>query len=194
MTLDDESTQVLNFSSKLISDYPEDRRRQFVVSYYLCDKTMAIFETIVPNSGFRGGKFLQRTRVRDPATKKFFEGDAFYIGARIFVSGRTFELLDAAPHTLCLMEAHSDDFPEANLPIVIQKLTNLANQSTKRVRERFEVYDPRKTGFVATDEAKEVFSAFVPQISKHEVLTLTRAFDKNDGTYDYNLLLTHMRA
>jgi hypothetical protein len=138
MALDDESTQVLNFSSKLISDYPEDRRRQFVVSYYLCDKTMAIFETIVPNSGFRGGKFLQRTRVRDPTTKKFFEGDAFYIGARIFVSGRTFELLDAAPHTLCLMEAHSDDFPEANLPLVIRKLINLTSQSTQNIRERLD--------------------------------------------------------
>jgi hypothetical protein len=194
MALDDESTQVLNFSSKLISDYPEDRRRQFVVSYYLCDKTMAIFEAIVPNSGFRGGKFLQRTRVRNATTKKFFEGDAFYVGARIFVSGQTFELLDAAPHTLCLMEAHSDDFPEANLPIVIQNLINGAKQTTKSVRALFEGYDTRKTGFVAIEEAKAVFDSFVPQITKHAVLTLVRAFDKNDGTYDYDLLLTHMRA
>jgi hypothetical protein len=194
MAPDDESTQVLNFSSKLISDYPEDSRRQFVVSYYLCDKTMAIFEMIIPNSGFRGGKFLQRTRVRDPTTKKFFEGDAFYIGARIFVSGRTFELLDAAPHTLCLMEAHSDDFPEANLPLVIGNLIAAANQSTRSVRDLFEAYDPRKTGAVSVDDAGAVFSTFVPQITKHAALTLTRAFDKNDGTYDYDLLLTHMRA
>jgi hypothetical protein len=194
MSLDDESTQVLNFSSKLVSDYPEDRRRQFVVSYYLCDKTMAIFETIVPNSGFRGGKFLQRTRVRDPATKKFFEGEAFYVGARIFVSGRTFELLDAAPHTLCLMEAHSDDFPEANLPLVLGNLIGVANQSTRSLRELFESYDTRKIGLVAVDEAKAIFTSFVPQITKHAVLTLVRAFDKNDGTYDYGLLLTHLRA
>jgi hypothetical protein len=192
MALDDESTQVLNFSSKLISKYPEDRRRQFVVSYYLCDKTMAIFETVVPNSGFRGGKFLQRTRVRDPSTKTFFEGDAFYVGARIQVSGRTFELLDAAPHTLCLMEAHSEDFPEANLPLVLQNLVLIANQSEKNVRERFQAYDPTMTGLVSTEEAKAVFTEFVPQISKHTALTLTRAFDKNDGTYDYNLLMTHI--
>ena len=48
--MDDESTQILNFKAKLISDYPEDRRRQFMISYYLCDKTMAIFEAAVPNS------------------------------------------------------------------------------------------------------------------------------------------------
>jgi hypothetical protein len=194
MSLDDESTQVLNFSSKLVSDYLEDRRRQFVVSYYLCDKTMAIFETIVPKSGFRGGKFLQRTRVRDPATKKFFEGDAFYVGARIRVSGQIFELLEAAPHTLCLMEAHADDFPDANLPRVIANLVSVAAQTTKNVRALFEEYDRRKTGLVSVEEARAVFSKFVPQISKHAVFTLTRAFDTNDGTYDYILLLTHMRA
>jgi hypothetical protein len=71
--MDDESTPVLDFSSKMVSDCPENRRRRFVVSHYLCDKTTAIFETIVPNSGFLGGKFLRRTRVRDPAIEKFFE-------------------------------------------------------------------------------------------------------------------------
>jgi hypothetical protein len=149
---------------------------------------MAIFETIVPNSGFRGGKFLQRTRVRDPATKKFFEGDAFYVGARIFVSGRTFELLDAAPHTFCLKEAHFDDFPEAILPLVLQ------NQSTGSVRALFEGYDRRKIWVVTVEEAKAIFTCFVPQVTKHAVLTLLRSFDNNDGTYNYNLLLTHMRA
>jgi hypothetical protein len=193
MALDDESTQVLNFSSKLISDYPEDRRRQFVVSYYLCDKTMAIFETIVPNSGFRAGKFLQRTRVRDPATKQFFEPSAFYVGAKIQVSGRVFELLDAAPHTFCLMEAHSEDFPEANITVVVQKLTQIAQQTTKSIRALFEVLDERKTGFVAVEDAKQIFSQFVPDITKHAAITLTRAFDKNDGTFEYRILLQYLK-
>jgi hypothetical protein len=194
MAVDDESTQVLNFSSKLISDYPEDRRRQFVVSYYLCDKSMAIFEMVVPNSGFRAGKFLQRTRVRDPETKKFLEPSSFFVGARIHVSGRVFELLDAAPHTFCLMEAHSDDFPEANITTVIQNLTQSCRQTTKSVRALFEELDSRKTGFVSADDAKTIFAGFVPAISKHAVITLARAFDRNDGTYDYNLLLQYMRV
>jgi hypothetical protein len=192
--MDDESTQVLNFSSKLVSDYPEDRRRQFVVSYYLADKTMAIFEMIVPNSGFKGGKFLQRTRVRDPTTGQFFEPSAFYVGAQIQVSARVFDLLDAAPHTLNLMEAHSDDFHEANINTVVSNLVSVALQDTKSLRESFEAYDTRKTGFVGLDEAKSIFAKFVPPLTKHAVLTLTRAFDKNDGTYDYGLLLKFIRA
>ncbi|OHT06166.1 hypothetical protein TRFO_25861 [Tritrichomonas foetus] len=192
--MDDENTQVLNFSAKMISDYPEDRRRQFVVSYYLCDKTMAVFEMQVPNSGFRAGKFLQRTRVRDPKTKQFFEPSAFYVGAKIHVSGRNFELLDAAPHTLCLMEAHADDFPEADITTVIQNLINVCMQTTKSVRAIFEEKDPRKTGFVSIDDAKAIFKQFVPQITPHAVITLTRACEHDDGTYEYTLLLNYMRA
>jgi hypothetical protein len=155
---------------------------------------MAIFEEIVPNSGFKGGKFLQRTRVRDPETGQFFEPSAFYIGAFIRCSARVFELLDAAPHTLNLMEAHSDDFPEANITTVVQSLTSIALQDTKSVRELFEAYDPQKTGYVGIDEAKQIFAKFVPKITKHAVLTLARAFDKGDGTYEYALLLKFMRA
>ena len=194
LDMDDENTQVLNFSAKMISDYPEDRRRQFVVSYYLCDKTMAIFEMQVPNSGFRAGKFLQRTRVRDPKTKQFFEPSAFYVGAKIHCSGRVFELLDAAPHTLCLMEAHSDEFPEADISNVIQNLIGICQQTTRDIRALFEEKDTRKTGFVQVEDAKELFKQFVPQITPHAVLTLVRAFEKDDGTYEYNLLLNYMRA
>lgn len=191
--MDDEATQVLNFSSRMISDYPEDRRRQFVVSYFLCDKTMAIFEMQVPNSGFKAGKFLQRTRVRDPKTKQFFEPSAFYVGAKIHVSGRVFDLIDAAPHTLCLMEAHSDDFPEADLPAVIENLVHICQADTKNIRPLFEAKDPAKRGTCSLEDAKAVFQTFVPKITPHAVLTLVRGFDR-DGTYDYASLLKYIRA
>jgi Ca2+-binding EF-hand superfamily protein len=92
------------------------------------------------------------------------------------------------------MEAHSDDFPEANITAVVQNLLNIALADTKSVRELFEAYDPRKTGFVGVDEAQSIFAKFVPKITKHAALTLARAFDKGDGTYDYGLLLKFMRA
>ena len=192
--MDDENTQVLNFSARLVSEFPEDRRRQFVVSFYLCDKTLAVFEIQVPNSGFAGGKFLQRTRIRDPKTKKFYEPSAFYIGAKIQTSGRTFELLEAAPHTLNLMEAHSDEFPEADITTVIQNLIHVCQQTTKSIRAIFEERDPRKSGFVSTEDAKDIFKQFVPPLTPHAAVTLVRAFEKDDGSFDYNILLNYMRA
>ena len=192
--MDDENTQVLNFSARMVSDYPEDRRRQFVVSYYLTDKTIQVFEAAVPNSGFKAGKFLQRTRVRDPRTKQFFEPSAFYVGARVSISARTFELLEAAPHTLCLMEAHSEDFPEADITTVVQRLVGICQQTTKSIRALFEERDPGKTGHVSVEDAKAIFKQFVPQLTPHAAITLTRACERDDGTYDYPMLLNYMRA
>ena len=37
--------------------------RKFIVSYYVRDFTMAVFEQPLRNSGIVGGKFLERSRV-----------------------------------------------------------------------------------------------------------------------------------
>ncbi|EAY11807.1 hypothetical protein TVAG_458790 [Trichomonas vaginalis G3] len=190
--MDDEKTQVLNFKAKMLSDYPEDRRRQFMISYYLCDKTMAIFEANVPNSGFRAGKFLQRTRVRNPETKKFFEPEAFYVGAKIQASGRVFELLDAAPHTFCLMEANSDQFPDADISSVVNKLSQVCMGQTKNLRPLFENYDKAKTGIVEKSEAEQVLSSFQPELSRHSIVTILRAFEEK-GRFNYDPLLKYIK-
>ena len=40
------------------------RGRSFIVSYYIRDFTIAVFEPPQRNSGIIGGKFLERTRVQ----------------------------------------------------------------------------------------------------------------------------------
>ena len=190
---DDEQTQVLNFKAKLISDHPEDRRRQFMISYFLCDNTMAIFEANVPNSGFRAGKFLQRTRVRNPDTNQFFVAQAFYVGAKIRASGRVFELLDAAPHTYNLMEARSDEFPVANIETVLTNLKNILMSQTADLRAAFEAKDPVKCGYVLRDEAEEILAPFTEKLIPHEVKTLLRAFE--DGNkFTYRPILQYIKA
>lgn len=191
----DEDINVLNFSARVVSKYSGDKVRQFVVSFYLSDNTLSIYEMAVPNSGFRPGKFLQRTRVRNSFTKKFFEEKDFYIGAEIGVSGRIFELIDAAQHTLCLMEANADDFPEANIEHVIHELNDAISKKKDEkidIVELFESRDGNKTGFVTVSEAKEIFQMFLPLITKHAVVTLTRAFERDQGKYEYNILLQNL--
>jgi hypothetical protein len=56
------------------------------------------------------------------------------------------------------------------------------------------VWNPGGFHFVAIEEARDIFAQFVPDITKHTALTLARAFDKNDGTFDYKLLLQYMRV
>jgi hypothetical protein len=147
------SSQVLSFKAKFVPGHPEDLHRQFVVSYYLADASMSIFEEVVPNSGFRGGKFLQRTRVSDLTGGHSLGPRSFYIGAVIQCSGRAFELVDAAPRTLEVMEGLEKDCPEANPNAVAKNIVSIALPDGRSVRDLFEASDPGKTGYVKIDQA-----------------------------------------
>ena len=52
------------------TNYEVDASRRFIISYYLSDDTVAVFEPPVRNSGVIGGKFLERAQ--DWEKIKFF--------------------------------------------------------------------------------------------------------------------------
>ncbi len=45
---------------------PIDMDRRFIVSYFLSDDTILVFEPPQRNSGIIGGKFLERRRIKKP--------------------------------------------------------------------------------------------------------------------------------
>ena len=49
----DYAGKILRFSAELISALPVDKYRKFIISYYLEDDTLSIFEPARPNSGMR---------------------------------------------------------------------------------------------------------------------------------------------
>ncbi len=69
--------QVLRFKSRMVPVSgqrelisPHDASRRFVVSFHVLDNTISIFEPKQPNSGIRGGTYLERTKVmRLPLTR-----------------------------------------------------------------------------------------------------------------------------
>ena len=189
-SMDDEQVQVLNFSAKMISKNKDDLRRKFVVSFYLFDQTIAIYEEPVPNSGFRSGKFLNKTRVKNPATNEFFQPGDFHIGAKITVSGRVFELTGAAELALGLMESNPDEFPEADVTVVLPKFKQAVAASGKDLRALFEGACKNKR--LLTDNARPIIEQFVPKISKHAAVTITRSFDR-DGWFSYEDLLKYLK-
>ena len=188
--MDDEQVQVLNFSAVLISKNADDKRRKFVISFYLFDQTMAIYEEQVPNSGFRAGKFLNKMRVKNPVTKEFFAPQDFYIGARLTVSGRVFELTGASELALGLMESNPDDFPESDITADLARFGQAVQASGKDLRGMFE--DAAKNKRLLTDKARPIIEQFVPKITKHAAITITRGFDR-DGWFAYEDLLKYLR-
>ncbi|CCW63242.1 unnamed protein product [Phytomonas sp. EM1] len=54
---------VLRFLAHIVDPHPSDRGRKFIISYYLADDTVSVFELVVRNSGHVGGKIFARRSV-----------------------------------------------------------------------------------------------------------------------------------
>lgn len=85
----------LSFLAAFVNPQPEDLNRRFNVTFYMNDDTVSIFERFQRNSGFIGGKFLERRRVTNPSTGLFFKASDFQVGAVHQINHFTFELMEA---------------------------------------------------------------------------------------------------
>ncbi|NXW41201.1 EFHC1 protein, partial [Nyctiprogne leucopyga] len=87
--------KVLRYQMVLESPNPEDRKRRFILSYFLSNDTISIYEPSIPNSGIIGGKYLRQTRVPKPGSTTenmtYYEPSDFTIGSTIEDIDRTRE-------------------------------------------------------------------------------------------------------
>jgi len=87
--------KMLQFSARMVDPKPEDVDRRFNIKFFLNDNTVLIFEKFMRNSGFIGGKFLERSRQKNPETGMFFAAPDFVVGKNLVINGTQFELLES---------------------------------------------------------------------------------------------------
>lgn len=97
----------------MISTIRENCERVFILSYFLSDDTIQIYEVAERNSGFLGGIFLKRRRIFLPNQDKYtserpeyYKPHNLYIGATINLKDHIFTLVSADEYTLIYMESH----------------------------------------------------------------------------------------
>ncbi|XP_077366918.1 EF-hand domain-containing protein 1 isoform X1 [Festucalex cinctus] len=135
--------KVLRYSARLVTpkDASESQRRKdadrvFILSYYLSDDTISIYENPKSNSGFKGGQFLKRTRVPKPNTSvdnpDFYSPSDFSIGCILQVFGHRFTLTDADLYVLNYMENNPGFIPLETLETLRQKLKAETNETVEQ--------------------------------------------------------------
>jgi len=98
----------LSFLAKFVDPAPEDVDRRFNVTFFMNDDTVKVFERFHRNSGFIGGKFLERTRMFNPATELNFAPKDFFVGAELEINKFKFKLLEADEWTRKFMEKNNN--------------------------------------------------------------------------------------
>lgn len=178
----------LRFEAMLNSSRPEDEDRRFIVTFFLSDSSISIFEKKVRNSGFIGGKFLERTRLQNPDNNnEWFMPQEFFVGAEMRLNRYPLKLIDADEFTLRYMEGHCDLFPTADVDAIARKLATLLKKRNIAIRKTFRLFDADHDNTIDLDEFIELVKMYGWNLTEQECLILFRKFDKhNRGCVEFN--------
>lgn len=91
---------ILRYEAKFVNPLSEDVNRRFIISFYMNNDTIQIFEKFQGNSGFIGGNFLERSRQKNVNNggRMFTPGD-FKVGTRVTINRFEFDVVDEDLYT-----------------------------------------------------------------------------------------------
>ena len=96
----DNDKKILRFTAKFNTRVPEDVERRFIISFYLADDTISIYEPYSKNSGILHGKFLHRKKYRNvDKGNAFITPSDMPIGGDVKINGNSFHILSMDEYT-----------------------------------------------------------------------------------------------
>ncbi|XP_064220635.1 EF-hand domain-containing family member C2 [Aotus nancymaae] len=175
-------SNILRFFAKLDMEKYADLDRIFVISYYLADDTISVFEPIKNNSGVTGRMFLKRSRVKKPGQQVFkrelseyFKAEEFYIGVTVNVNGYLFRLLNADEYTLKYMEQNVDKYPFSDFERSLQKVKQ--ESRSRELKQVFIAADCKHTKMVDYNTFRDiVMTCTHGNLSEQEFVTIARHY------------------
>eukprot|EP00003_Mantamonas_plastica_P028838 TRINITY_DN670_c0_g1_i5.p1 TRINITY_DN670_c0_g1~~TRINITY_DN670_c0_g1_i5.p1 ORF type:complete len:589 (+),score=225.67 TRINITY_DN670_c0_g1_i5:124-1890(+) len=169
--------KIIRFRCKMDTDNVVDQEREFVVSYYLADDTIGVYEPPLRNSGIGGGNFLKRQAIMNPDTGDFFKAEDLYLGASVEIHKRRFILEVADEYALNYMECNPEQFEKSDLFVIETKLRDaFENVDAEAV---FAHYDVDGNNCLNSEEFNDLLSTHF-DLTPQEIVTLMRRYDLNE--------------
>ena len=88
----------LRFNAVFSAPKPEDSNRKFIITYYLNDDSLQIYEPPAKNSGFWNGKFLERGSYKTD-NAEVVKPEHLIVGQNIKINGYLYHLTDCDDFT-----------------------------------------------------------------------------------------------
>jgi len=99
-------SHVLRYFASLDTNRPIDMDRCFIISFYLSDDTISVFEPEKRNSGIVHGKFIERSKIAKPNNAGYYTAEDLFIGAQVFFRSHQFVITDADEYAMAYAEKH----------------------------------------------------------------------------------------
>lgn len=94
----DNEGKILRFTAKFNTRVPEDVERRFIISFFLSDDSVSIYEPAQKNSGIVEGKFLERRKYKNESGE-FITPTDLAIGGDVKINGYSFHVLSCDDYT-----------------------------------------------------------------------------------------------
>ncbi|XP_065178970.1 EF-hand domain-containing family member C2-like [Sycon ciliatum] len=181
---------VLRFLARLETKLPIDKDRRFVISVFLSDDTVAVFEPPQRNSGVIGGNYLSRGRVEnpdkepDPITShpQFYLPEDFAVGRVIVMNKHSFSLLDADDYVFKYMEENAHEFQQSDIGSIVATIRAEAMEREDAFRSSFEEGLHSGDSKMESAEFTAILANLVPRLIGHEVMTVARYYSDPKAT------------
>lgn len=191
---------VLRFSAKLVETQrfslaDSDRDRKFIISYFMADDTISVYEPIVRNCGIMGGKFLERGRVFKYDLDEIYNYCDLYVGAVLHIHHRGFELLEADEYTYTYMENNRHVFVMSDTAAILKSLQKQASGRADDIRHCLSEMDSGKTGYLCAHKFETALYNSKLQFTRHQAIALQRSMEKDDnGRIEIEKFLTAIKC
>eukprot|EP01041_Mallomonas_annulata_P010724 gene10724-22402_t len=193
--------KILSFVAELMSGNLEDAERRFIVTYYVTDGTLKVHEIPCRNSGFVGGVFLSRNRVKG-LNQEFVSEENLFLGAKIVLQKHLFHIIDTNENTIRWMEAHKDQLPRADFTLIIDKCRNAStlweDAQNGNLLKSFENKDRVSSGKTNKEVLRNILKEYSlvgdndVQLCEHELVTIVRCLSGGLDTFEYRRFISEL--
>ena len=105
----DNDKKILRYTAKFNTRVPEDIERRFIISFYLADDSISIYEPAVKNSGIIEGPFLRRNKYKNvDKSDAFITPTDLPLGGNIKINGFSYNILSCDDYTVSYLRNHLD--------------------------------------------------------------------------------------
>jgi len=197
--------RLLRCKTVMLSPNHIDSTREFMITFYLEDDTIAVFEEVKRNSGIWGGNFLKRGRYtnalpNEGTVPRYFRPGDIYLGNVISFNGNEFQILEMDNMSLDFCEHFPDEFPMMDTFKIIGTLMQQIVTRCLNIRPIFHAadMDMATKRCLLQEKFVQVLDslALTAELNDQELLTLMRRF-KNGDAYMYEEmcdLVSHVYA
>ena len=125
------------------------------------------------NSGRESDKFLERQRIKNPYTHKYYNEKDFTIGNLIYINTYIFKLIQNYEYAKKYMENNSDNFMDSDIRKDVSRI-RIGRKSLEEY-QNFLIYllyviDSRRNNYASKDDIINGFKAFKVYLFEQELL------------------------